>query len=308
MTLTNTFSATDLQYIIQEVYSPKVEREWRAGLVAGDFFTDFSGMMTGGGDTLNITDIFTNQFSANDKSNATQVTLQSPATAQIQLSVNTWKEVSYLIEDKELQQILRGSDILDAYEDQAKYVIRKALDTSLMGLYSGLSQTVNDTASDVSDADVRNAIETVVDSDVPFNELAFFFHPTVIWHDLMGIGKYTNVYQAGSVQGYAGPVVTGFLGGGSKAKALRGVLYGIPVYETTQVQEDGASSAYFNLLAHPKTFCYAIQTPGGNVRSQAHYWPESLGTLWTTDIIYGVAELRDDAGVVIKSRQTGIVS
>lgn len=94
--LDNTYTATDLQYIINEIWSPKVEKEWRANLLAADFFTDFSGMMTGGGDTLNITDIFTNQFSANTKSNGEDVTLQSPATGQLTLSVDTWKEVSYL--------------------------------------------------------------------------------------------------------------------------------------------------------------------------------------------------------------------
>lgn len=208
-----------------------------------------------------------------------------------------------------MQQLIQSSDVLDAYASQAKYIVAKALDTSLMGLYSGLSQTVNDTATDVTDSVVRQAIESIVDGDVPFNEMAFFFHPTVIWHDLMGIAKYTNVYQAGSQNGFNGPVITGTLGGGTRGKALRGMLYGIPCYETTQVQEDGASSAFYNLLATPKAFMFGVQTPNGKrVRSQANYLPESLGTLWTTDVIYGVAELRDECAVSIKSRQSGIVS
>jgi len=213
-------------------------------------------------------------------------------------------EVSYLIEDKEVQQILQSSDALEAYASQAKYHIARSLDTSLMGLYSGLSQTVSDTATDVTDSIVRQAIESVVNGDVPMEDLAFFFHTTVVWHDLYGIQKYYDASQLG-ING--GPVATGKLGGmlGSK---YRGRLYGIPVFETSQVQADGASSAFYNLLTHPKTFCYAVMTPGGVIRSQANYWAESLGTLWTTDIIYGVAELRDDSGVVIKSRQSGVVS
>jgi len=305
MTGTNTFSPTDLQYIINEVWAPQVEREFQANLVAAVFFTDLSDLLAGGGDTINITDIFTNQFTAQNKSNASEVTLQSPAQAQIQLTVNTWKEVSFLIEDKEMQQVLQSAKIAQEYADQAKYVIAKALDTSLMALYSGLSQSVNDTASDVSDGVVRDAIKRVVAADVPLEQLAFFFHPTVVWHDLMGISKY---YTASTLGGDTeSPVVSGKLGGALRSK-YRGILYGIPVYETTQVQADGANTAYYNLLAHPKTFAYAIQTPGGRIRSQSNYIPENLGTLWTTDIIYGVAELRDETGVVIKSRQTGIVS
>jgi len=82
----------------------------------------------------------------------------------------------------------------------------------------------------------------------------------------------------------------------------------IPTYETTQVQADGASSAYYNLLCSPDAFMYAVQTPGGKIRSQANYLPEYLGTQWTTDVLYGVAEKRDAAGVSIKSRQTAVVS
>lgn len=310
LTTTNTFTATDLQYIIPEIWSPRIEREFQANLLAADFFTDFSSMVSGGGDTLNITDIFSNQFTASDKTNASDVTLVSPAQAQIQLSINTWKEVSFLIEDKEAQQVLKSAGVQGEYASQAAYIISKAMDSSLMGLYSTLATSANDTASDVVDVDIRTAIENVADGDAPVDELAFFFHPTVIWHDLMGIAKYTNVYQSGSMNGYNGPVTAGTLGGTTKRqKAHRGFLYGIPVYETTQVQADTASSAFFNLLAGPRTFCFGVQTPGDRrVRSQANYRPESLGTLWTTDIIYGVIELRDDAGTVIKSRQTGLVS
>lgn len=275
-----------------------------SNLLAADFFTDFSGMFGGGGDTLNITDIYSNVFSASSKSTGSEVTLNSPAQSELNLSVDTWTENSYLIEDKELQQMLRGSDLLAAYAEQSKYQIAKGLDSALLALYSGLSQTVNDTASDVTDVDVRSAIESVVDDDVDFTKLAFFFHPTVIWHDLMGASKYTNVYDSD-------PVATGKLGGMSagRKKAFRGNLYGIPVFETTNIQADGASSAYYNLLAHPKAFMFATMTPGaGRIRSQANYLPENLGTLWTTDIIYGVKELRDKAACVIKSRQSGVVS
>jgi len=176
---TGTYSSGDLQYVINTLYSPKVEREYRANLVAGDFFDNLSGMFAGGGGHLSIPDIFTNQFTAQDKSTGSNVTEQSPAEAELTLTVDTWKEVSYVIEDRQLKQIMAGSDVLDAYASQAKYLIAKALDTSLMALYSGLSQTVNDTASDVTDADVRQAIESIVDGDVPMQRLAFFFHPTV---------------------------------------------------------------------------------------------------------------------------------
>lgn len=299
-----TFTAADLQYTIPEMWAPVVLREMQASLLAADFFRDSSGMLVGGGDTINFADVFTNKFSANDKTNDAEVTLQGPAQGTVQLVVDTWKEVSYLIEDKQLVQILQSSDVLEAYASQAGYIVAQALDTSLFGLYSGASQTVNDTASDVTDGVVRRAIESLVDGDVNIAAAAFFFHPTVVWHDLFGISKYTNVFDST-------PVAIGQLGQttGRVNKTSVGRVYGIPTFQTTQVQADGNNTAYFNILATPDAFTYAVQTPGGQkVRTQATYEQGNLGTLWTSDIIYGVKELRDDSVVVIKSRQSVVVS
>lgn len=310
MTGTNTFTSTDLQYTIPEIWSPKIEREFQANLLAADFFTDFSDLLVGGGDTLHVPGIYTNQFTSSAKSNGSEVTLVSPAQTEVQLAVNTWRHVAYLIEDLELKQMLQSARIPSEYASQAAYVIAKDLDSAIFSNYISLSQSVNDTLTDVSDADIRTAIESVVDGDVPMDELAFFFHPTVIWHDLMAIAKYTNVYQAGSNagNGNAGPVTTGAFGGTKLSRSMQGILYGIPVYQTTQVTTLGTTS-YVNLLAHPKTFMYAVQPlGGGRVRTQADYKLENLGMLWVTDIAYGTGELRDETACLIKSRQTGIVS
>jgi len=305
-----TIDATSLASVINEVWRPKVERPFYASLLAGDFFVNSSDSLNAmGGDTLNIPDLFTNSFTANDKSvddsSSPEVTLQDVAAVTIQLVVNTWKEVSYLINDKERAQALKASDYLAAYAEKALYQVSRAMDTSLMALQSGLSTSSNDTASDVSDPRVREAVENVVDSDVPYDELAFFFHPTVVWHDLFGISAYQAAFDYQET-------ATGGLGNMSpvRQRAYRGRLYGIPVFETTQVQADTANSAFYNLIAHPRAFTYGITMPDGNYtpRSQANYYFEALGTLWTTDLIYGVKEVRDECASVIKSRQSGIVS
>ena len=308
MTGTNTYTATDLQYSIPEIWGPKVNEEFEAKLGAASFFTDLSADFPEG-DTMHIPGIYSNTFSANDKGNGSEVTLQSPAQTENQLSVDTWKEVSYLIEDKELKQMKGSLNLQGRYAKQAAYTIRKALDTSLMSLYSGLSQTVNDTASNITDPDIRNAIETLDAKDVPEEDRMFFFHPTVYWEDIMGISKYYDASQAGWKK-EGGPIVSGNFGTKMTGQnGIRGVLYGIPVMTTTQVQEDGASSAYFNMLAHKDAFVFAVQTPGANkVRVQSSYELPNLGLLWVNDIIYGVKENRDDAAVNIKSQQSGIVS
>lgn len=306
MTGTNTYTATDLQYVINEVIRPSVEREFEAELLAADFFTDLSWALAGGGNIVDIPDIYTNVPSVNTKSNASEVTLQSPATNRVQLTTFLWKEISYLIEDSELQLMLQSSDLLQALAEQAKYHVAKAADSAIFANYATISSVVSDTATDVTDSIIRQAIATVAASDVPFEQLEFFFHPTVIWQDLMGSSKYTNAYQSGVTPA---SVVTGNFGGVARTKSSAGVLYRIPVRQTTQIPKDGASTAFYNLLASPKAFDFAFRTPEGNrVRSKSSYQHPNLGTLWTNDSLYATGELRDAAAVVIKSRQSGIVS
>jgi hypothetical protein len=47
-------------------------------------------------------------------------------------------------------------------------------------------------------------------------------------------------------------------------------------------------------MMHKDALCFAEQM---GVRSQTQYKQEYLGDLFTADTLYGVAELRDDAGV-----------
>jgi hypothetical protein len=304
MTGTNTYTPTDLQYSIPEIWGSKMNLEFEAFLGAASFFENLSSEL-GVGDTLHIPDIYTNTFSPNTKSNGSEVTLQSPAQDEVQLVVDTWKEISFIIEDKEMVQLYNSSRLQMEYAKQAAYKLRKALDTSIMALASAVSGSVNDTASDVNDADIRNAIATLDAADVPQMDRMFFFHPNVYWKDIMAVQKYYDASQAG--WNGNNPVPTGNLG--SSGNAIRGQLYGIPVMVTTQVQADTASSAYYNLLAYKDAFCYAVQTRGGaNVRVQSNYKLENLGLLVVADLLYGVKEMRDGAAVLIKSRQTGIVS
>jgi|RifOxyB1_1023888.scaffolds.fasta_scaffold06609_1 hypothetical protein len=92
-----------------------------------------------------------------------------------------------------------------------------------------------------------------------------------------------------------------------KSRGLRGQLYGIPIYTSTNVVK--GLSTYRNLLAMPEAFAFAMQTRGGGkVRSQVAYQLQNLGTLAVVDLIYGVCELRDAAAVLINSNDTDITS
>ena len=122
------------------------------------------------------------------------------------------------------------------------------------------------------------------DADVPMDNRALIV-PPICANDMLGINRFTEQQ---------------FIGSGDAIKTGKiGAIYGVDVYistnvpTTTQSGGDGATDRA-GVLMHKDAFVLAEQL---GVRSQTQYKQEYLGDLFTSDTIYGVAELRNDAGV-----------
>lgn len=99
------------------------------------------------------------------------------------------------------------------------------------------------------------------------------------------------------------------------AKRPMGMLYGIPVYLSNNIQYVSGTTGRYNAIAHKDALHFAtsplgtggsMASNGGSsmtgkygVRVQSHYVPEYLSTVTTADLLYGVTENRDNAGVCI---------
>lgn len=136
----------------------------------------------------------------------------------------------------------------------------------------------------------------------------------MFWLQLGAISKYYDQSVRGP-QSAAGFVATGSFGGQSSPAGLKGVLYGIPVYVTSRVVS--GLQTYRNLLARREALGFATQylrTPysstqeGNRVRAQTNYELRNLGWLTVVDMIFGVAELRDQAAVVLNASSAFIGS
>jgi len=289
------FTQVNLAPIINEVWVPEVQREWQADLLFANWLKDLSGRFAGGGDIANISGIYTNQLSANDKGSGDEVTLQSATGDSVTLTIDTWKEISFIFEDLEAQLVLQDAETAMEYADQARYILRKTFETAIAtALNSGITAEVGSSSDNLTDGLVREAIEKLDASDVDMDQVAFFFHPTTYWHDLQGVSKYYQYDQSSKVwKGNYGAMNPSLL------------LYDLPVFKTSVVPK---STEINNFLIHKSALAHAIRTPGGGVRSQASYEILKLGTVWVSDLIYGMTALRTDAGVVLTSNTGAIVS
>jgi len=217
--------------------------------------------------------------------------------------------------DRDLQLLgagLNGGSIAGATNLYEKGVIGGDGSTLFSGTTPG-----NGTA--LTDAGLRKAIQTLEDADINSSELSFVI-PPVEANVIRSIARFTE--QA-------------FVGNGDTLKTGRlGNLYGVEVFTTsacpfihvnsvtstqsvtfTTAAPTGASFVdEFGLtvdwstssptdtryracmLLHKDALAHAEQM---SIRSQSQYKQEYLGTLVTSDTIYGVKELRDYAGLAI---------
>ena len=294
---TSTHTSTSLDAYIPEIWGERVNEFYRARLVAAPFFTDRSDEAREGGDVLYTPG--TTEMTANAKSNATAVTLNSPTETKVTLTINQWQEVSFAIEDAQAAQAKRSYTIMERYAQGAGYAIAKKLDGAITALFSGFSNSVGSSTTDLADSDIRSAISTLESNNVPTEEAAFFVHPAVFWKQVQAIDKFSLAINS--------PV------NDPTAKRPAGYLYGFPVYQTTQITNVSGTTGRNNALAHPDAIHWATSPLGAGgskgsmvgsmgIRVQSNYIPEYLSTVTTADILYGVVENRDVAGVRILTK------
>jgi len=257
-----------------------------------DFFTDRSSELVAGGDVLHTPNL--TEMSANAKGNATAVTLNSPTETSQDLTVDQWYEVSFNIEDKEAVQVKQSYAIQERYAKNAGYTLARSLENAIATLFSGFSQTVGSSANAIQDSDIRSALATLEGNCVDLEEVAFFMHPNTFWKQVQNLDKFSLAINS--------PV------NDPTGKMPKASLYGIPVYDSNLVPI--VSGGRRNMVIHNDAIHWAaaslpVMTYGKGmvgkykIRVQSSYIPDYLSTLTTADLLYGVVENRDNAGVQI---------
>ena len=296
---------------------------------------DFSGNK---GDAINLPSL-TDRGSPSAKAENTVVSLITRTDSEVIISLDKHYEYSFLIEDRVSMQAL--DSILREYMEDAGYGLAKQVDQDLFATFSDIggstgwdaavigdgSTTWDPTAntnignaSALTDAGIRNVIQTLDDSDNPMMGRSLVI-PPVERNNLMGLARFTE--QA-------------FIGSGDAIRnGIIGNIYGVDVAISTNcphVHDDTADgTAVYNFssaaigtgsVANPATkagTAVTVTTDGGvvgrvalmfhkdavalaeqqDLRLQSQYKLEYLGDLHVADRLYGVQECRDYAGVGI---------
>jgi N4-gp56 family major capsid protein len=228
------------------------------------------------------------------------------------VSINKHYEYSRMIEDIVEAQAL--SSLRSFYTDDAGYALAKQVDTDLIRLgrvsnggvvgtsdYATSATSTNafigsngttvynsssSNAAALTDAAIRRTIQRLDDSDVPMDG-RFFIVPPSSRNTLMGLARFTEQAFVGE-QGGNNTIRNGEIGD----------VYGVKVYVSTNCDTAAGNSTTDRIALMGHKDAYVLVEQQG-IRSQTQYKQEYLGTLFTADTLYGVAELRDYSSVAL---------
>ena len=300
----NSVTTTTAATFIPEIWSDEIVAAYKKNLVLANVVMkmNFKGKK---GDTVHVPAPTRGSASAKTATNA--VTLIAATESEVQILINKHYEYSRLIEDIVEAQALNS--LRQFYTNAAGYALSKQVDTDLIQLgraFNGATVGTDDYATSASstkayigsdgttaynsstsnaaaltDAAIRRTIQRLDDNDTPMDG-RFFVIPPSSRNTLMGLARYTE--QA-------------FVGDGNAIRNGEiGNLYGIPVFVTSNADFGAGNSGADRicLMGHKESMVLVEQM---GVRSQTQYKQEYLGTLFTSDMLYGVKAMRTAATV-----------
>jgi hypothetical protein len=221
-----------------------------------------------GGDKMNLPQMA--HLTAASVGSYGAITPSYPSETPLSLTVDQWIYAAVEIED--LAKVQSSYAMLKEYGKEIGYALKLALEASLLGLYSGLSQSVG-TAS-------LNAILELDEASAPEEDRTLIMRPASK-SVLMQLDKFVDASKAGYAKSAA---ITGMFGD----------IYGIPVFFSNNVV---SSSGIRNLVFHKDAFMCAVQKDVSTYEDGPDRY--QISHTIVGHMMYGVAEKRDDHACVI---------
>ena len=280
---TGNITVTTAANFIPEIWSPEAKRAVESNLTMAKLVVrDYEGEIKQKGDTVHVVDI--SNLTVGDKSASTNVNYETITEDKTSITINLHKYAAFKIEDIVATQA--NMDLVAQYSSKVGYALAKQVDTSLLSLYTALSQSVGTAGTDVTQANFLLAIQYLDLADAPETDRSAVFHASQK-SAFLNVDNFVR-YDATGIGGNQSPIIKGQFG----------ELYGLGVYFTTNVTTTGSPTGDHNLVFHKEAFALAMQR---DIRIQSQYDIDALANKIVGDVLYGVSEYRDTFGVVFKT-------
>ena len=267
---------------VPELWSDGIYRYFERGTIFKNLVEDFSSMVKGSGDIVNIPQI--DLVASSNKAADSLVTYDATATTVTQLAINKHKYNAMLFED--ILMIQSNADLVAKYSQMFGEALARAVDADIWAELDGVNEGATLAADDaMTAAEFQAALANLGENDVPYMDGAcsFVVNPTLAADIMDPSGGISKNFWRADASGDGGVLTEG------ATKGFIGKLFGINVYMSNTVATAG--TAISGAIFHKSAAVCAVQQ---DVRVQSEYSNDALGTKVVADMIYG-AKLVDSA-------------
>lgn len=267
---------------IPEVWSDDILRVVEANLIIGPRVHNYSAAVEKCGDIIHVPSL--TEISATAKTAGTDVSFTANTESEVQITIDQHWYAAVKVED--IAQTQAKANLRSEYTNTIGYSIAKKMDATLAALATGFSQTSGTTNTALTDAVILTSIQYLDDANAPFTDRHFVIKPAAK-KDILSLDKFVLFQNTGAVNG-SSRVLNGNLG----------EIYGVEIGVTTQITQSASPVTNQHMMFHKDALGLATQE---SVRVQSQYSLESLAWKVVADAIWGVKEMRDTFGVLVKS-------
>ncbi|HUQ95648.1 MAG TPA: P22 phage major capsid protein family protein [Bryobacteraceae bacterium] len=275
-------------------------------LVMGNLVNrDFLPTLAQAGDSVNVP--IPPTLTANNIAEGGTVVTQNPNLGNAQITLNTHAEATFQIPD--VTKVLAVPDLLHLYMQPAVVALAEKIESDLLALYSQFTANAptGTPGSAITEAAIDAAETALFQAKVPGNQSKYLVVDAATYSQLRQIPRFSEYHSAGEAGLRA--IVDGAVG---KIKDFF-------VFRSQFVSKTGSAPATTNNIAFakdalglvirrlpqplPGTGAVAEYAELGNfgMRVLMTYQPNTLAQQFTVDVLYGVAVLRNNFGVQVKS-------
>lgn len=195
----------------------------------------------------------------------------------VTLTINQHQYQAFELEEFEAHMSIIDQQMF--YTRRAAYAVNLAIDDTLAALPDNFSQIVGTLAVDLTDDDVRRAVQYLDDGDVPGDDRFFAMSPATK-NSMLSIDRYASSdFNRG--------------GGANIVRGEFGEIYGLRTWNSTNIEGTNAAG-HDNAIYHRDSIALGMRM---QPRTRVFDDIQNLSTQVAISAIWGVIETRDDHGV-----------
>ena len=172
-------SDVELAEFIPEIWAQAVRASFKKGLVLANVGTDYSSLISGGGDQVHIPSV-ADVANIATKAPHVPVNYTNATEDKIDLTVTTHSYTSAMIED--MGAVQSNSDLLSMYADSIGYKLALGFDAAVETALALTTECIdiepyNTVAKTIDAATVAHMSKVVMENDCPLNECTLVLNP-----------------------------------------------------------------------------------------------------------------------------------